>query len=305
VDAVRDCAGIIIDLRGNPGGVAGMVMGTAGHFLDDTCRSASCGRGPRSCGSRRIRGGSARDGSPVRAVRGPLAILVDEMSASTSEFFAAAGCRASAAPASSGRQAGQALPALMVRLPTEDVLMHVIADFTGPGGVRIEGRGVVPDMLRSGYTGDTGWSMNPAEGPRLLAGGEAVQAADEAAFESTLRTPAVIASATTVERTSLGGQECYKVLLVWHSGRETHDCYGVETGLLVGTMTRQETNMGTLDAVTLYDDYRSFDGVLMASRVTIQVMGVEQVITVDEVAFNEDVDDAVTPPAEIRALQGR
>jgi hypothetical protein len=159
--------------------------------------------------------------------------------------------------------------------------------------------------IRSGYAGDTGWSMNPAEGPRLLTGGEAVQAADEAAFESTLRTSAVIASATTVERTSLGGQECYKVLLVWHSGRETHDCYGVETGLLVGTMTRQETNMGTLDAVTLYDDYRPFDGVLMASRVTIQVMGVEQVINVDEVAFNEDVEEAVTPPAEIRALLGR
>ncbi|HSJ06407.1 MAG TPA: hypothetical protein VK936_06885 [Longimicrobiales bacterium] len=159
--------------------------------------------------------------------------------------------------------------------------------------------------IRSGYTGDTGWSMNPAEGPRLLESAEAIQAADEAAFESTLRTPQSIASATTVERTSLGGQECYKVKLVWHSGRETHDCYGVESGLLVGTMTRQVTNMGTLDAVTLYDDYRSFDGVLMASRITIQVMGVEQVITVDEAAFNEDVEEAVTPPAEIRALLAR
>jgi C-terminal processing protease CtpA/Prc len=26
------------------------------------------------------------------------------------------------------------------------VLMHVVADFSGPGGVRLEGRGVVPDV---------------------------------------------------------------------------------------------------------------------------------------------------------------
>ena len=33
VDSSRACAGIILDLRGNLGGVAGMMMGVAGHFL--------------------------------------------------------------------------------------------------------------------------------------------------------------------------------------------------------------------------------------------------------------------------------
>jgi carboxyl-terminal processing protease len=40
---------------------------------------------------------------------------------------------------------GQALPAVVTRLPNGDALMHVIADFTAPDGTRIEGRGVVPD----------------------------------------------------------------------------------------------------------------------------------------------------------------
>jgi len=35
VDAFRDADGVIVDLRGNPGGVGGMVMGFAGHFLDE------------------------------------------------------------------------------------------------------------------------------------------------------------------------------------------------------------------------------------------------------------------------------
>jgi carboxyl-terminal processing protease len=147
VDAVRDCKGIVIDLRGNPGGVAGMVMGTAGHFLRDTLplgfmRSRS---GPVlrfKANPRRVRA----DGMPVEPYAGPLAILTDEMSASTSEFFAAGLQGVGRARVFGGNSAGQALPAMLIRLPTDDVLMHVMADFTGPRGVRIEGRGVQPDV---------------------------------------------------------------------------------------------------------------------------------------------------------------
>jgi carboxyl-terminal processing protease len=40
-----------------------------------------------------------------------------------------------------------ALPATAVKLPNGDVLLHAIADFATPKGVRIEGRGVVPDEV--------------------------------------------------------------------------------------------------------------------------------------------------------------
>jgi carboxyl-terminal processing protease len=146
VDAVRHCAGVIIDLRGNPGGIAGMVMGTAGHFLDE----------PVPLGFMRTRTNELRfranprrvraNGSPMEPFAGPLAILVDEMSASTSEFFAGGMQGIGRARVFGTPTAGQALPAAMLRLPTQDVLMHVIADFTGPHGVRIEGRGVLPDV---------------------------------------------------------------------------------------------------------------------------------------------------------------
>jgi hypothetical protein len=156
--------------------------------------------------------------------------------------------------------------------------------------------------LRSGYTGAVGWSMNPAEGPRLLQGAEARQTADEADFESMLRLPASIASMQTVERTSLAGRDCYRVRLIWKSGRETADCYSPDTGLLVGTTRRHESNMGTVDAVLLYDDYRMIDGVMMAGRITVQMMGVEQIFTFSDVHFNVDADAGLAPPAEIQAL---
>lgn len=147
LDEVRDCRGIVLDLRGNPGGVAGMVMGVGGHFLDSAT----------SLGTMRTRQGELRfsvnprladsRGQPVRPYAGALAILTDELSVSTSEIFAAGMQSVGRARVFGDTTARQALPALMSRLPNDDVLMHVFADFTDPRGQRVEGRGAVPDVV--------------------------------------------------------------------------------------------------------------------------------------------------------------
>lgn len=140
------CAGIVLDLRGNPGGLAGMVMGVAGHFMSR----------PDSLGMLRLRGATLHlvanpryvdaAGRTVEPFAGRLAILVDELTASTSEIFAGALQTLKRARVFGVRTPGHALPAQVTRLPTGDLLMHVVADFTLPGGVRVEGKGVVPDV---------------------------------------------------------------------------------------------------------------------------------------------------------------
>jgi carboxyl-terminal processing protease len=145
INALRGCRGIVLDLRGNPGGVAGMVMGTAGHFVQD---AVSLGVMRTRTSELRFRANPRRvspQGEAVEPFAGPLAIVVDELSASTSEIFAAGMQGIGRARVFGAQTAGQALPAVMLRLPTNDVLMHAIADFDGPGGVRIEGDGVIPD----------------------------------------------------------------------------------------------------------------------------------------------------------------
>ena len=147
VDASRACAGIVLDLRGNLGGVAAMMMGAAGHFLSE----------PKTLGTMRSRGEEMRfaanprrvspAGAPVEPFDGPLAIVIDGLSASTSEMFAAGLQALGRARVFGERSAGQALPAIATRLPTGDVLMHVVADFVAADGSRIEGRGAVPDEI--------------------------------------------------------------------------------------------------------------------------------------------------------------
>lgn len=144
---LRDCQGVVLDLRGNVGGVAAMVMGISGYFFEDEV----------VLGSLRMRGGELRyvanprrvdkNAEPLAPFRGQVALLVDELSASTSEIFAAALQSTERARVFGVPTSGQALPSLATRLPNGDLLVYAIADFVAPGNRRLEGCGVAPDEV--------------------------------------------------------------------------------------------------------------------------------------------------------------
>jgi len=147
VQSVADCTGIVLDLRGNPGGVGAMVMGFGGYFVDSpvslgTMRTRDLALN-FAINPRRLRM-NGRDSGPFN---GKLAIIVDPMTASTSEIFATGMQRIGRARVFGERSATAALPALMQRLPSEDVFVHAVADFRDPSGGRIEGAGLIPDEL--------------------------------------------------------------------------------------------------------------------------------------------------------------
>jgi carboxyl-terminal processing protease len=145
VTALADCAGIVLDVRGNIGGVAAMVTGLAGFFFDSAVTLGvlkARGADLRYLANpRRV----TRDGRRIEPYAGPLAIVIDELSASTTELFAGALQQLGRARVFGSVSAGQALPSLMARLPNGDALLHVVADFVTPAGKRLEGVGVIPD----------------------------------------------------------------------------------------------------------------------------------------------------------------
>ena len=147
VDRFRAAAGLVIDLRGNPGGIVEMMRGVAGHIIDE----------PVSLGRVQTRQATltlavnprraTRDGRVVTPFSGPVAVLVDELTASASECFAGSLQSIGRARIFGRQTMGQALPASTRQLPSGDVLMHVLGDFVTPTGVRIEGPGVMPDEV--------------------------------------------------------------------------------------------------------------------------------------------------------------
>ncbi|HXG55266.1 MAG TPA: S41 family peptidase [Vicinamibacterales bacterium] len=145
VDKYRAADGMVIDLRGNPGGLAAMMMGLSGHFVAER----------KPLGIMKTRDNELKfvanprtvdaSGQPVAVYGGPVAILVDGMSGSASECFAGGMQSIGRVRVFGQTTMGQALPALFDKLPNGDVMIHAYGDFVTADGTRLEGRGVVPD----------------------------------------------------------------------------------------------------------------------------------------------------------------
>ena len=148
MDQYRGADGIVIDLRGNPGGLAAMIMGISGHFTPnrDTLGVMKTKSAPQplqfNANPRLVN----EKGERVEPYAGPVAILVDGMTGSASECFAGGMQSLGRAKVFGQTSMGQALPALFDKLPNGDLLIHAWGDFVTGTGVRIEGRGVVPDV---------------------------------------------------------------------------------------------------------------------------------------------------------------
>lgn len=144
----QSCDGVVLDLRGNVGGLAAMLSGVAG-FLSDTAATLAVqqSRGQEQRYDIFPRVANAK-GERVRPFGGAIAIILDPLSVSTTEVFAAGMRHVSHGRARifGERSAGQALPSLIYKLPSGDVLLHAIADLRLSDGTRIEGEGVRPDV---------------------------------------------------------------------------------------------------------------------------------------------------------------
>jgi carboxyl-terminal processing protease len=149
IDEYRAADGMILDLRGNLGGIGGMVLGVSGHFLNERV----------SLGTLRMRGNELSffanprrvdgAGRRVEPYAGPVAILIDGLSLSAAEIFAGGMQSIGRARLFGERSGGQALPAIWNKLPNGDVLYHAFGDFVTATGERLEGRGVIPDQTVS------------------------------------------------------------------------------------------------------------------------------------------------------------
>lgn len=139
VTACQDCQGLVIDLRGNPGGLGVMAMGLAGWFVTE--------KGQR-LGTMYTREAELRFVINPRPVtyRGPLAILIDGCTGSTAEIFSGGMKDLKRARIFGARSAGAALPAAFEKLPNGDVFLYAFASYISEGGKPLEGNGVTPDV---------------------------------------------------------------------------------------------------------------------------------------------------------------
>jgi carboxyl-terminal processing protease len=167
IDRFRSADGLVIDVRGNPGGLADMMRGIAGHIVSEPLVIGRMHTRTAELEFRANPRRSTSDGRRVEPFAGPVAVLVDGLTGSTSECFTGGLQSLGRVRVFGTTTMGQALPASTKTLSNGDVLMYAIGDFVTSTGVRLEGRGVVPD------------EVVPLEPAALAAGHDAMAAALE------------------------------------------------------------------------------------------------------------------------------
>ena len=141
--AIKNCAackGFVIDLRGNPGGLAVMANALAGWFVS---------KSGVKLGTMYQRGVDLNFIVIPRlnGFTGPLAVLVDGASASTSEILAGGLQDFKRARVFGAQTAGAALPSVIEVLPNGDFFQYAVANYVSASGLELEGRGVIPDVV--------------------------------------------------------------------------------------------------------------------------------------------------------------
>lgn len=135
---MRDAPGIVLDLRGNRGGLLGLVYGLGG--LLET-RDVSFGTMLTRAGSYRLEVNPQKN-----PYRGQLAVLIDSTTQSAGEIFAGGLEESGRAVVVGERSAGATLPSAAKELPTGAILQYAFADFVTAYGNHLEGHGVTPDV---------------------------------------------------------------------------------------------------------------------------------------------------------------
>jgi len=138
IAAFGDTDGIVIDLRGNTGGIGDMLAGMAGWFIS--------ARGT-SLGTMVTRSGSLKLAVLPRPApfAGRVAVLIDELSMSASEVLAQGLKDAGRARVFGRRSAGAVLGSVVEKLPNGDGFQYPTARFDFSSGAVVEGVGVLPD----------------------------------------------------------------------------------------------------------------------------------------------------------------
>jgi carboxyl-terminal processing protease len=143
----RHLAGVILDLRGNPGGLLEQAVGLADLFVAKGPIISTTGRHPAS-----HQHFAAAGDSPAPQV--PLVVLINGGSASASEIVAAALQDLGRAVVVGSSSYGKGTVQTVMRLPNDGELTITWAALVTPSGYLLQGPGVVPTICTADLADD-------------------------------------------------------------------------------------------------------------------------------------------------------
>lgn len=154
--------GVVLDLRGNPGGLLDQAVAVADLFIADGPIVSTRGRHPESVATLTARPGDLAEDLPV-------AVLIDGRSASAAEILASALQDAGRAVVIGSNSYGKGTVQTVIRLPNDGELTLTWSRFHAPSGYALDGLGVFPARCTVATAPAGAWPDDPARLARALA----------------------------------------------------------------------------------------------------------------------------------------
>ncbi|HCX14989.1 MAG TPA: hypothetical protein DGZ24_06700 [Rhodospirillaceae bacterium] len=148
-EAASGLRGLILDLRGDPGGLLNQAIKVADLFLEHGSITQLHGRHPRSNQSYKAVRGDIADGLPI-------VIIVDGRAASAAEILTAALQDNHRAIVIGTVTLGKGSVQTIIRLPNNGEISLTWSRAAAPSGVGLHGLGILPDICLSGEISPAG-----------------------------------------------------------------------------------------------------------------------------------------------------
>lgn len=169
----------------------------------------------------------------------------------------------------------------------------------------------IPGLMTEtqGVVGGKAWADSSINGPRVLSGDEAKETLRQADFYSDLDFEEKFEVREYLGTEEVGDATCHKLRLVREEGDDPElHWYDTESGLLVKQTRKTASQMGKVEIVSEFSDYRSVEGapgVRMPFTTHMTTAGMKQVIQITGITVNPEFpEDRFTPPPAVQKMMG-
>ena len=155
----------------------------------------------------------------------------------------------------------------------------------------------------SGYDGETGWMIQPMMGPMVLEGEALEQLRVQSRQDEALKRHDGIVALERVGEREIDGVAAVGVKVRYRGGFETTEYYDPDTGWILGVAGQQETPMGKLNVFTRILEHGSCGPVRVPTVTSQRIMGMEQVVDIEECVCRSVPDSIFALPPAIQTLK--
>ena len=155
--------------------------------------------------------------------------------------------------------------------------------------------------VTSGFDGSVSWSVT-AQGASIDKSNPVESERRDADLQYALHQPDYFQKLELAGITEFEGHRCYWLHGTTHWGKDNNQFYDMKTGLLAGYRFQSDASSSAAVTTAVFEDYKSFGGPLVATKLTARTGDHTQTITFTSVTYGPLADSLFELPQAVKVL---